>query len=43
MVAGTSESVKDVAEIHAFARQNGLPIAIKAAYGDGRGLKVVWH
>ena len=43
LVAGTAEPVQDVAEIHAFARQHGLPIAIKAAYGGGgRGLKVVW-
>lgn len=44
LVAGTAEPVKDVAEIHAFANQHGLPIAIKAAYGGGgRGLKVVWQ
>ncbi len=43
LVAGTAEPVKAVAEIHAFASQHGLPIAIKAAYGGGgRGLKVVW-
>ena len=44
LAAGTTEPVRDVAEIHAFARQHGLPIAIKAAYGGGgRGLKVVWQ
>ncbi len=44
LVAGTTRPVQDVAEIHAFARQHGLPIAIKAAYGGGgRGLKVVWR
>lgn len=44
LVAGTAAPVKDVAEIHAFANQHGLPIAIKAAYGGGgRGLKVVWQ
>ena len=43
LVAGTPEPVKDVAEVHAFAREHGLPIAIKAAFGGGgRGLKVVW-
>lgn len=44
LVAGTAEPVQDVAEIHEFAGQHGLPIAIKAAYGGGgRGLKVVWQ
>ncbi len=43
LVAGTPEPVKDVAEVHAFAREHGLPVAIKAAFGGGgRGLKVVW-
>ena len=43
LVAGTPEPVQDVAEVHAFAREHGLPIAIKAAFGGGgRGLKVVW-
>ncbi|MEG0975754.1 MAG: biotin carboxylase N-terminal domain-containing protein [Comamonas sp.] len=43
LVAGTPGPVKDVAEVHAFARAHGLPIAIKAAFGGGgRGLKVVW-
>ena len=43
LVAGTPEPVEDVAEVHAFAREHGLPIAIKAAFGGGgRGLKVVW-
>ena len=43
LVAGTPEPVKDVAEVHAFARAHGLPIAVKAAFGGGgRGLKVVW-
>ena len=41
LVAGTPEPVQDVAEIHAFAAEHGLPIAIKAAFGGGgRGLKV---
>ena len=41
LVQGTSEPVKDADEVVAFAREFGLPIAIKAAYGGGgRGLKV---
>jgi acetyl-CoA/propionyl-CoA carboxylase, biotin carboxylase, biotin carboxyl carrier protein len=42
LVAGTPDPVRDVAEIHAFVAQHGLPVAIKAAFGGGgRGLKVV--
>ncbi|WP_309709560.1 biotin carboxylase N-terminal domain-containing protein [Pseudolysinimonas sp.] len=41
LVAGTPEPVQGPAEIHAFAAEHGLPIAIKAAFGGGgRGLKV---
>ncbi|WP_270886392.1 acetyl/propionyl/methylcrotonyl-CoA carboxylase subunit alpha [Pedococcus sp. 5OH_020] len=41
LVAGTSDPVETAAEIVAFAREHGLPVAIKAAYGGGgRGLKV---
>jgi acetyl-CoA/propionyl-CoA carboxylase biotin carboxyl carrier protein len=41
LVAGTPEPVSGVDEVVAFAREHGLPIAIKAAYGGGgRGLKV---
>jgi acetyl-CoA/propionyl-CoA carboxylase, biotin carboxylase, biotin carboxyl carrier protein len=42
LVPGTPGPVQNPAEIHAFARENGLPIAIKAAHGGGgRGMKVV--
>ena len=41
LVAGTSDPVKDADEVVAFAKEYGLPIAIKAAFGGGgRGLKV---
>ncbi len=41
LVAGTSDPVSGADEVVAFAREHGLPIAIKAAYGGGgRGLKV---
>ena len=41
LVAGTPDPVRDSAEIVAFAKEHGLPVAIKAAYGgEGRGLKV---
>ncbi|MEU7896843.1 biotin carboxylase N-terminal domain-containing protein [Nonomuraea sp. NPDC049152] len=41
LVAGTKDPVSGVKEVVAFAREHGLPIAIKAAYGGGgRGLKV---
>ena len=41
LVAGTPGPVQGPREIHAFAAEHGLPIAIKAAFGGGgRGLKV---
>ena len=41
LVAGTPDPVSGPDEVVAFARQHGLPIAIKAAFGGGgRGLKV---
>lgn len=40
-VQGTPDPVKDSGEVVEFAKQHGLPIAIKAAFGGGgRGLKV---
>ena len=41
LVAGTKDPVGSSDEVVAFAREHGLPIAIKAAFGGGgRGLKV---
>jgi acetyl-CoA/propionyl-CoA carboxylase biotin carboxyl carrier protein len=41
LVAGTKEPVSGSAEVVAFAREYGLPVAIKAAFGGGgRGLKI---
>lgn len=44
LVAGTTEPVQGVGDVLAFAREHGLPVAIKAAFGGGgRGLKVAWE
>ncbi|MFJ9338160.1 acetyl/propionyl/methylcrotonyl-CoA carboxylase subunit alpha [Streptomyces sp. NPDC101733] len=41
LVAGTPDPVSGSDEVVAFAREHGLPVAIKAAFGGGgRGLKV---
>jgi acetyl-CoA/propionyl-CoA carboxylase biotin carboxyl carrier protein len=41
LVPGTSDPVSGPEEVVAFAKEHGLPIAIKAAFGGGgRGLKV---
>ena len=41
LVAGTKDPVEGHEEVTAFAKEHGLPVAIKAAHGGGgRGLKV---
>lgn len=42
LAPGTKDPVADVEEVEEFVAKNGLPVAIKAAYGGGgRGIKVV--
>jgi len=43
LVAGTADPVDSPDEVIAFAKEHGLPVAIKAAHGGGgRGLKVAF-
>lgn len=43
LVAGTKDPVANQDEILAFAKEHGLPVAIKAAHGGGgRGLKIAF-
>ena len=44
LTPGTPDPVSGAAEVQAFAREYGYPVAIKAAFGGGgRGLKVAWR
>jgi acetyl-CoA/propionyl-CoA carboxylase biotin carboxyl carrier protein len=44
LVAGSDGAIETASEALAFAKQHGVPIAIKAAHGGGgRGLKIARH
>ncbi|MBP7566860.1 MAG: ATP-grasp domain-containing protein [Burkholderiaceae bacterium] len=44
LVAGTPGPIAGAAQALAFAREHGLPIIIKAAFGGGgRGMRVAWR
>jgi len=44
LAPGTANPVAGADEVSQFAREHGLPVAIKAAFGGGgRGLKVAWR
>jgi acetyl-CoA/propionyl-CoA/long-chain acyl-CoA carboxylase, biotin carboxylase, biotin carboxyl carrier protein len=44
LAPGTPDPVSGAAEVLAFAREHGYPVAIKAAFGGGgRGLKIAWR
>lgn len=43
LTPGTKEPVQTAEEIQAFAKEHGLPVAVKAAFGGGgRGMKVAY-
>ncbi|HVE62561.1 MAG TPA: biotin carboxylase N-terminal domain-containing protein [Mycobacteriales bacterium] len=43
LAPGTADPVSGVDEVLTFAKEHGVPVAIKAAFGGGgRGLKIAW-